>query len=209
MFLLSHGTHELPLRLAVLAMSSGALLLTLLHGFLTRSLFVAGVLLMAVGTLALGVQVGGYLRKRHRPQLDAGLRLVLAGGVLVIVAIVLGLVVLLTEGPLHFVAAYGAAVVGGLALFVAGHYYKILPFLLWNHRFAPLAGKRPLPKIAELFDARIASVAGAASTAGMFLIVIGTLARVPSLLLPATLLFALGVIIQTAQLLKLLQARPV
>jgi hypothetical protein len=32
-------------------------------------------------------------------------------------------------------------VLGGLSLFVAGHYYKILPFLVWYHRFGPLVGR--------------------------------------------------------------------
>jgi hypothetical protein len=208
MFLLSHGAHERPLRIAVMAMSAGALLLSLFHGFMTRPVFVVGVLLMGVGTVALVVQVVGYLRTRHRPQLDAGLRLVLAGGVLVLVALALGAVLLVTDAPMSVVAAYGAAAVGGLALFVAGHYYKILPFLLWNHRYAPLVGKRPLPRIAELFDTRVANVAGAASTVGMFLIVGGTLAQSQLIILSATLLFAIGVFIQAAQLLKLLRTRP-
>ena len=208
MFLLSHGTHERPLRAGAIAASLGAMLLSLFHGFMTRPVFVAGVLLLATGTAALVIQVVGYLRKRHRPQLDAGLRLVLAGGVLVVVAIVLGITVLAAALPMRVVAAYGVAVVGGFTLFVAGHYYKILPFLLWNHRYAPLVGKRPLPKVAELFNARLASTAGAASTAGMFLIMAGTLAQSHVTILLATLLFAAGVLIETAQLLKLLQTRP-
>ena len=209
MFLLSHGTHELPLRIAVIAMSAGALLLSVLHGFMTPAVFVTGVVLMGIGTTALVAQVAGYLKQRHRPQLDAGLRLVLAGGLLVMVAIVLGITLIATDLPMHVTAAYGVAAVGGLALFVAGHYYKILPFLLWNHRFAPLVGKRPLPKIAELFDTRVASVAGAASTAGVFVLVAGILAQSYIIILLATLLFALGVFIQTTQLLRLLQTKPV
>ena len=27
---------------------------------------------------------------------------------------------------------------GAIALFIAGHYYKIVPFLIWYHRFGPL-----------------------------------------------------------------------
>jgi hypothetical protein len=208
MFLLSHGTHELPLKTAVLATSAGALLLSLFHGFMTRSVFIAGALLMAAGTLAMAAQVIGYLRTRHRPQLDAGLRLVLSGGVLVVVAIGIGIALLLRGGTLSLAAAYGAAAVGGFALFVAGHYYKILPFLLWNHRFAPLVGKQPLPKIAELYDGRMASVAGAASAVGMYGIVAGALLQSRTFILCATLLFASGVAIEAVQLLKLLQTRP-
>lgn len=208
MFLLSHGTHELPLKVAVLATSAGALLLSLFHGFMTRGVFIAGVLLLAAGALAMGVQVIGYLRTRHRPQLDAGLRLVLSGGVLIVVAIAIGITLLLRADTLRLAAAYGVAAVGGFALFVAGHYYKILPFLLWNHRFAPLVGKRPLPKIAELYDARVATVAGAAITIGMYAVVAGAALQSRTVILVATLLFAAGVAIEAIQLLKLLQTRP-
>ena len=211
MFLLSHGTHEWPLRIAVIVTSAGAMLLSVFHGFMTRAVFVSGVTLIGAGVVALVVQVAGYLRRRHRPQLDAGLRMVMAGGLLVTVAVALGFGLLATNAPMSMIAAYGVSIVGGLALFVAGHYYKILPFLVWNHRVAPLAGKRPrpLPKIAELFDARIAGIAGAAITAGMFLIVAGTFARSHTIILLATLLFAIGVLTQATQLLNLLRTRPV
>ena len=45
-----------------------------------------------------------------------------------------------TPGP-YTGPAYVLVIVLGISLFVAAHYYKIVPFLVWYHRFGPLAGK--------------------------------------------------------------------
>jgi hypothetical protein len=46
---------------------------------------------------------------------------------------------------LGFVMFYG--VLGSLIL---GHFYKIIPFLIWFERFAPLVGKEKVPMLAEM-----------------------------------------------------------
>ncbi|HEX6560364.1 MAG TPA: hypothetical protein VF021_12900 [Longimicrobiales bacterium] len=207
MFLLSHRAHEAPVKVAITSMSAGALLLTLLHGFMTRSVFVVATLLMGVAVVALITQVALYVRARHRPQLDAGLRLVVAAGVLMLIAVGLGLAVLLTRAPLQLVSAYGIAAVGSLTLFVAGHYYKILPFLVWNHRFAPLVGKRPLPRIVELYNARVAGLAALGLAAGLYGLVIAALFDAPVPATVAAIAFTLGAVTEAGQLLRLLRTR--
>src|SRR5690606_27818222 len=115
--------------------------------------------LVAAGTAAFLVQAALFFRHRRRPRLDAGMRL--AAAALAMIAFALALVPLVLArgfGAPQLATAYGAALVLGLALFVAGHFYKILPFLVWNHRYGPLIGKRPLPRVAELFSARTANV---------------------------------------------------
>ena len=54
------------------------------------------------------------------------------------------------------------------SVFIAGHYYKIVPFLIWYHRFGPLVGTRKVPKVADLYSERIAN-GGALLLAGGFL----------------------------------------
>jgi hypothetical protein len=103
---------------------------------------------------------------------------------------------------------YGIMLIGGLALFVAGHYYKILPFLLWNHRYAPRVGKQPLPKISELFSARVATVAGAFSAAGLATLAIGAASATFALALAGALLICAGFTIEAVQLLILLRTKP-
>ncbi len=209
MFLLSHGTNERALRVAVIATASGATLLALFHRTMTPSIFGGAAVLLALGVAALAFQVFGYLRTRHRPQLDAGLRLVVSGGVFVLLALPLGLLLLVSDDNARLTTAYGCALIGGLLLFVAGHYYKILPFLLWNHRFAPHAGKRALPKISELYNSRVATVAGALSISGVALIIAGVLLQSATVTRAGTLLLPAGMAIEAIQLIQLLRLKVV
>jgi hypothetical protein len=206
MFLLSHGASELPLRIAAGSMATGALLLTLFHRALTPTVSWLAITLMVLAVGALATQIALYVRTRHRPQLDAGLRMVVAGAVMLVVGVGIG-VAGWSIGGTRLAAPYGIAVIGGLALFVAGHYYKILPFLLWNHRFAPLAGKRTLPRINELYSARTANLASAASISGMAILLLGAMLQVAPLALAGAVLVAAGFLTETAQLVQLLRVR--
>src|SRR5688572_30451860 len=210
MFLLSHAKHERALQLAIVATASGAATLSLLHGWMNARIFTVGALLILAGAISFAVQIGTYLRARHRPQLDAGLRLVVGGAAFVIVAALLGTFLLLTPGNHSVITtAYGVALLGGLMLFVAGHYYKILPFLLWNSRFAPLAGKRPLPKIAELYNARVANTSVALSLIGLAVLFAGVLVAEHWLALTGAVALAGGAAIEATQLIQLLRTKVV
>lgn len=208
MFLLSHGATDRALRIATMASAAGAGLLSLFHRAMTPTLFAAAAVLLMIGFGAFLVQLTSYLRTRHRPQLDAGLRLALAGMLLVTVAVAMGALLLVTPGTQpKLPTAYGVALLGGLLLFVAGHYYKILPFLLWNHRFAPHAGKRPLPKIADLYDMRIANIAMACSVSGVVGVMVGVLLGSTPLAVGAALLLTAGCLTEAIQLIALLRTR--
>ena len=41
-------------------------------------------------------------------------------------------------------------VFGVISSFVVGHIYKIVPFLVWNEKFAPLVGKQKIPMLADM-----------------------------------------------------------
>jgi hypothetical protein len=206
-FLLSHGRNELPLRIAIAAMMTGVLALTVLHGFMTTTLFTIATLLMAVGMFAMAVQMLSYVRTRHRVHLDAGLRMVMAGGVLLMVAVALGLTILAVGSSARLITTYGTAAVGGLSLFVAGHYYKVLPLLIRSQRFVSVAARPPLRKSGD-YSQRIASIAGSASTLGMYGIVGGAFMQSRTVLTIATLLLMMGVTIQAVHLLRLLVSKP-
>lgn len=206
MFLLSHTTKDLPLHLAAAFTAGGALTLTLFHQFLTPTVATIAVALLTAGVGALLAQVVIYMRTRHRPQLDAGLRMVLSGVVLLVVGAGIGWTARAIGGT-ALVAAYGVAVLGGFTLFVAGHYYKILPFLLWNHRFAPLAGKRTLPKINELYSPRVANTAASACIAGLATLLLGALLHAAWLATAGAAVAGIGMLIEAAQLITLLRIR--
>lgn len=208
MFMLSHGANERWLKLGIALTASGCMLLTLLHSFMTRALFTVATSLLAAGAVLLFVQVGSYISHRHRPQLDAGMRLAVSGMALLLIAVLLGLYLLIAQPSFRLVVAYGIALVGSFVLFVAGHYYKILPFLVWNHRYAPHVGRKELPKIGELLDGRVTNFVRYALVLGVTGLIAATLTQHPTLAVPAAISFAAGALTEVIQLGKLLTKRP-
>jgi hypothetical protein len=57
--------------------------------------------------------------------------------------------------PSHWQLAYGIAGIGGwLGITLLGNSYKILPFLVWYHRYRQLAGRAAVPMIADIYSER-------------------------------------------------------
>ena len=115
--------------------------------------------LVLPGALAVGVAITGHLtwvsrmaRRRRRPHLDWGLRFVLTGSAFLFVAasLGLGLALGLVSGP-RVAIAYAVLALGGWAsLTIVGMMLKIVPFLVWYRVYGPLAGRAPVPTLAQL-----------------------------------------------------------
>lgn len=172
MFLLSHGADERFGWWAAGLLSTGTVLLSLFHHVpvIGREL---PLLLYMCGLLAWAVQVRIFFRRRHRPELDAGLRLSAIGSVLIAITPLPLLGMLWSGAPITYRVLYAGFAILGSALFVAAHYYKIVPFLIWNRYFGPLAGTRPLPRVADLYAAREANIAIRLLAVGVILVLAG------------------------------------
>lgn len=208
MFLLSHGASVRPARWAAALLAVGAGVLTLFHHWPGRVLPVGGALVWA-GAAAFLVQSVLYFRHRRKSSLDAGLRL--AGGALGLLGLGLGIAPFAAVAGLgspRLASAYVAALVGGFTLFVAGHDYKIVPFLVWYHRFGPLVGRRPVPVVAQLFSGRAANLAASGLGAGAAGAVVAVLLATPWLVRAAAVAFAAGAVSMSLQMLVLSRRRP-
>jgi hypothetical protein len=210
MFLLSHGASELPGRVALGSLAAGVALLLASHHVLVPALrwTVAG--LLAAGLTAFIVQAVLFFRHRKKPVLDPGLRLAVVALAFLGAALVLAPAVIVqgVSAPRTATAYVLALVLGGVSLFVAGHYYKILPFLVWFHRFGPLVGKRPVPRVADLYDARPANVAVGLLGTGVLGLLAATLAGAVGFARPAAALFAAGATIVALQMFSISRRRP-
>lgn len=208
MFLLTHGVSDRLGRLAVVLVGSGAGALALLHHappLISRWLPLA---LIAAGLASFLVQARQFFARRVRPRLDAGMRLAAAGLVLLGVGLVLAPVVIAGIASARLAVAYVLALVLGLSLFVAGHYYKIVPFLVWYHRFGPLAGRQPVPRVNELYGVRASNVAALLLALGAFGLVAGTGFGSAAAVRAAALLFAAGACTEAAQMVSILGRKP-
>lgn len=162
MFGLIHG-HSQKLGKWSLPLALGAPLgaaLSLLAGSPHWSAFVlAEALLLSLVCL----DIHRMMRRRLRKAADDGLRFVVTGLYPLTLATWAG-VWAAFGGPLplateSFWAALGVLVfLGGLSPIVLGYLHKILPFLQWLRRYAPLAGQGNVPKTSDLIDARASRI---------------------------------------------------
>jgi len=208
MFLLSHGAGDRFARAAVGLLAAGAATLTVGHhgpAIVSRWL---PTLLFGGGLVALLLQARAFYRHRHRPALDPGMRsAAFALGVLA-AALVLAAVALLIDPSPRASLAYVLALVLGISLFVAALYYKIVPFLVWYHRFGPLAGKGKISRVSDLYSARLAGAAGALLLLGVALLLVGVVAAQAGIARTGALLWTSGVMVEAAQMLALARRTP-
>lgn len=209
MFLLSHGASERPGKAAAGLIAAGVLGLALLHHVIPLGALRLAAGLVAVGAAAFLIQGALYFRHRMRPKLDPGMRL--AGAALGVLALALLLAPAALSAGLsapRLVTGYVAAALLGISLFVAAHYYKILPFLVWYHRFGPLAGKRPVPRVAELYGEKVALVAAALQLSGALGIIGATLLGLAPVARLAAVAYAAGVGTEIVQMSAIARRRP-
>lgn len=210
MFLLSHGAPEWPGRAAAALVAGGAAVLASVGHLLPVSAVPVGGGLLAAGTAAFLVQSALHYRASRKPELDPGMRLAAVGLGFLALALLLGPPAMLrAPAAPRMAAGYGASlVVGGLGLFVAGHYYRILPFLVWFHRFGPVAADRDVPRVSELFDHRWAAAATLLLGAGAAGLVGALLAGSPAGARLGGLSLAVGTTVVTAQMAGIARRRP-
>jgi hypothetical protein len=134
----------------------------------------------------------------------------LAAGALGLLA--LGLVmagpVLVAGAGARAATAYVGLVILAISAFVAAHYFKIVPFLIWYHRYAPLAGKRPVPRVAELYRARHANLAAGMLVAGALVLTGGVAAGAALTARAGALLLAGGALAELLVMIGLAGKRP-
>ena len=209
MFLLSHGADERMGKVAVALLAAGTALLFAVHHVAAPAARWFAAALIVEGLAAFLFQARAFYRTRRRRVLDPGMRLAGAALVLLGAAAALGVLLLATGFTRPRIAtAYVLLLVLAISLFVAAHHYKIVPFLVWYHRFGPLAGRAPVPRVAELYSARWASASGGFLAAGTIGLAIGVGAGMEPLTRGGAALFAVGATILAAQMGALACRRP-
>lgn len=136
----------------------------------------------AAGPALWAVDIALLFRSRSRRALDVQGRGVAVSLGFLACAIVLGLsfsaagIVDTGIPQAHLQLAYGlAAITGWAGTMLVGTSYKILPFLVWFHRYRLLAGTRPVPLTRDIYSEPWANVALAALGAGTILGITGAL----------------------------------
>ncbi|HEY5675591.1 MAG TPA: hypothetical protein VIR81_02330 [Myxococcales bacterium] len=195
MFLLSHGAPERAGWTGFFASNAAVLLLAASFFGAGDLLLFAGVAAAAIGVGAFALQVRAIFTRRMKRRVDvswqhtatsiAYLALALAaGGTLALVP--------LAEpwwDRLHLAYAL-LAIPGFIGTIVVGQLYKILPFLVWLHRFSAFVGLKKVPAASELLAEAPKRLHYFVMHAGLVTLVAGVLADVPALRIAGSALFA-------------------
>lgn len=201
MFLLSHGASERAAWASICLLFGSATLLIVPWGGGTQ-LTLAGTFGCA-GVVAFIVQAATFFTHRKRKAIDPGMRLAASGLIgLGVGALLAPFALLRGMSDLHLLTTYFVVLLGAVTLFIAGHYYKIVPFLVWNHRYGPLLGKCKVPKVAELFSERVALIDAALLVSGVIGVAVATFIGSEALARVAAIVFAAGAWLQVIVILR-------
>ena len=174
MFALSHPFDEWRLGKPIfilLAIAVAGLFISLLLRLGTPALL--GCALAAAS--AAGLYAWDYatmLRVRRRRPIDLTQRHNIAGVCCLLLAVLLGLALVVTPGDAAIHArlrlAYTVMALGGwIGLTTLGQLYKIVPFLVWTHRFAPRMGRERVPLLKDMYPLPLAAAGFVALGAGL------------------------------------------
>lgn len=131
----------------------------------------AGSLAILAGFLAYGYQIVHLYQNRMRKKpFDIHIPFALLAALAAIVAsgsVAYGRLDHVPPGDPLWIATVYLAILGVAATAIQGFFYKIATFLTWLTRYAPVAGKQPVPKLDELYRKRLALAGFALWTLGL------------------------------------------
>ncbi len=115
------------------------------------------------GMLIFSYQVILIMKGRMRKTLDVGLRHAMLSYVYIPFAAILGVIISLSdispEIRQRIILIYGFAVLFGcITLLIIGMMYKIVPFLVWFHKYSDKVGKEKVPLLKDMFSETIGNI---------------------------------------------------
>jgi hypothetical protein len=175
MFGLSHGFSDTPMLWAYRLMVGGVSLVmigSLLH---IGGVEVLGILAVLGSILSYFYQ--GHLMKevRARKENDVWVRSLNFAFFTLAVAVAEAVIYLLGADERFVVSAGWFLMVGFVGFLITSHLYKIIPFLVWFERYAPLVGKQKVPMLNEMIPTREATTQMNVTATGVMMVGIALL----------------------------------
>jgi hypothetical protein len=169
MFSLAHGFDEVPVKRAfnLLISGVGVVFLGAVLGF--EWIMNVGYLVSFVGVLFYIWQIYIIAKLTVRKELDVWAKSMIFAFGSLIVSMITGVIALLTDIQAVLHTAVWFFLLGFVSSMITGHLYKIVPFLVWFERFAPLVGKEKVPMLHEMYSKEGAKMMFAFTSAGVVL----------------------------------------
>ncbi len=169
MFSLAHGFEETAINRAFKLVITGVGIVFAGALFAQEWLMYIGYAVNTAGIFFYIWQIYIIAKLTVRKEMDIWAKsMIFAFGTLIL-SIVLGLVYFMSgkESILH--TSVWFLLLGFISSMITGHLYKIVPFLVWFERFAPLVGKKKVPMLHEMYSKEGASMMFWFTVAGVVL----------------------------------------
>jgi len=177
MFGLSHGFSLKPLHRALYMMSISVVLVVFSSLFDIAIIDKIGYILSIVSLLIYFYQVYTIYKTRARKENDIYAISLMFSYISLIVSLSLGfLSMFIVYEPLLIAAAW-LMFFGFFGFAITGHIYKIIPFLVWFERFAPLVGKEKVPMLNDMLPMKSSHAQVIFSGTGIILITLAILTQ--------------------------------
>jgi hypothetical protein len=150
MFWLSHSFNNIYLKLAFYSISVGVVLVVLSQILKSKLFENLGYFVVLIGFILFIYQLYLIFKTKVRKQKDIYYKYIVFSVVNFVTALILVCLYFIVLNDYFLVVAGFIFLLGFLTPIITAHLYKIIPFLVWFHRFAPLVGKQKVPMLADM-----------------------------------------------------------
>jgi len=158
MFSLAHGFDETAINRAFKLVIIGVGIVFVGALLSQEWLMMIGYAINTIGIFFYMWQIYIIAKLTVRKELDVWAKSIIFAFVSLILSIILGLLYFVTDMESMLHASVWFLLLGFISSFITGHLYKIVPFLVWFERFAPLVGKEKVPMLHEMYSKEGAAI---------------------------------------------------
>jgi hypothetical protein len=158
MFSLAHGFDETPIKKGFNLVATGV-------GVVFIGALLGENAIQWLGYTATIIGVGFYIYQIYliykltvRKELDIWAKSMIFGFSSLVISTILGVIYLFGASSSWLHSSVWFLILGFIGFLINGHLYKIVPFLVWFERFAPLVGKEKVPMLHEMYPKEQASM---------------------------------------------------
>lgn len=169
MFSLAHGFDETAINRAFKFVICGVAIVFAGALMGIEWIMYIGYLVTLAGVLFYLWQIYIIAKLTVRKELDIWAKSMIFAFGSLIFSLLTGVTALLSDAPNILHATVWFFLLGFVSSMITGHLYKIVPFLVWFERFAPLVGKKKVPMLHEMYSKEGAAMMFNFTAAGVVL----------------------------------------
>lgn len=210
MFTLSHGYQLTLAKWAFALINLGLLGINWIMHYADTGIYnlIFGIVI-TIGLILYLIQIYFIFKKRVRKKLDIGLKFSAVSFFMLGLSTLLGFSFLFIEyeNITNLTLVYGfMIIVAYISTLIVGQMYKIVPFLVWYHKYSSKVGIEKVPMLKEMFSEKLAELNLYLMLVGIIISVFSFLSQINILLLIGFVLLFISSVIFSFNMIKVLRS---